>query len=142
MVILIVTDEVIILIYVEVHVMHGLPGCLTVVLQHVEAVAAEHLLDVRRNPLHAHDHCGQRLVAGVQKALRMELWNHKHMPLRERIYVQVGEDYVILVDLKARNLAVGDGAKDTVVSHGTLPLPGECHPAHPNEAPRTPETVQ
>ena len=42
------------------------------------------------------------------------------MALRERVYVEVGENLVVLVDLEGRNLAFRDRAKDTVVFHASI----------------------
>ena len=105
---------------VEMDVLHRLAGRLAVVLQDVEAVAGKRVLDVRRDLLDARDDGGKRRVRRVEKTLRVLLWNHEDVALRERIDVEVGEDYIVLVNLEARNLACCYRAENAVVLHGVL----------------------
>ena len=48
----------------------------------------------------------------------MFLGDDKGVPLGERVYVQIGEDEFVLVDLERRNFARGDGTEYAIVFHG------------------------
>lgn len=99
----------------------GLPGVFAVVLQDVESIAGQGGLEVGRHLLHARDDGGENIVAGIEQSSRMGLRDHEGVALRKGIDVEVGEHEVVLVDLEARYLAVGDRAEDAVVPHLRTP---------------------
>jgi len=103
---------------VEVDVEDALPGGLAVVLQDVEAVAAERVLQMGGYALYAAYHRGKDVVWRVGYSLVVGLWYHEDMAPGARVYVEIGESRFVLEDLEGRNLAGGYGTENAVVLHG------------------------